>query len=41
MVLIPPYTPRTVVDSLSGELLENGFRVKETHLGGPGVTLEM
>ncbi|XP_049879526.1 mevalonate kinase isoform X2 [Pectinophora gossypiella] len=41
MVLIPPSTPRSIVDSLSGQLLELGFRVKETRLGGPGVTLEM
>ncbi|KAJ8711255.1 hypothetical protein PYW07_008497 [Mythimna separata] len=41
MVLIPPSTPRTIVDSLCGQLLENGFRVKETRLGGPGVSIEM
>lgn len=41
MILIPPSTPRAVVDSLSGQLLENGFRVKETRLGGAGVAIEM
>ncbi|KAJ0173318.1 hypothetical protein K1T71_011494 [Dendrolimus kikuchii] len=41
MVLIPPSTPRSVVDSLTGQLLENGFRVKETRLGGSGVSIEM
>lgn len=41
MVLIPPSTPRSVVDNLTGHLLENGYRVKETSLGGPGVQLEM
>lgn len=41
MILIPPSTPRSTVDSLTGQLLENGFRVTETCLGGPGVQLEM
>ncbi|KAI8441834.1 hypothetical protein MSG28_005520 [Choristoneura fumiferana] len=41
MILIPPSTPRTAVDSLTGQLLENGFRVTETCVGGPGVELEM
>lgn len=41
MVLIPPATPRNTIDSLSGQLLENGFRVKETRLGGCGVSIEM
>ncbi|XP_053616862.1 mevalonate kinase [Plodia interpunctella] len=41
MILIPPATPRTTVDSLSGQLLELGFKVTETRLGGPGLTLEM
>ncbi|XP_059054838.1 uncharacterized protein LOC131848895 [Achroia grisella] len=41
MVLIPPSTPRSIVDSLAGQLLEHGFRVTETRLGGPGITLEM
>ncbi|XP_028170346.1 mevalonate kinase [Ostrinia furnacalis] len=41
MVLIPPSTPRSTVDSLSGQLLELGFRVTETRLGGAGVSLEM
>lgn len=41
MVLIPPSTPRSCVDGLSGQLLEMGFRVTETRLGGPGVSLEM
>ncbi|KOB76879.1 Mevalonate kinase [Operophtera brumata] len=41
MVLIPPSTPRSIIDSLSSQLLENGFRVKETRLGGTGVAVEM
>ncbi|CAH0402876.1 unnamed protein product [Chilo suppressalis] len=41
MVLIPPSTPRSTVDGLTGQLLELGFRVTETRLGGPGVSLEM
>ncbi|KAG7303238.1 hypothetical protein JYU34_011705 [Plutella xylostella] len=41
MVLIPPSTPRSVVDSLSSSLLENGFRVVETTLGAPGVRVDM
>ncbi|GBP62935.1 Mevalonate kinase [Eumeta japonica] len=41
MILIPPYTSRSSVDSLTSQLLESGFRVKETTLGGSGVRLEM
>ncbi|XP_028028367.1 mevalonate kinase [Bombyx mandarina] len=41
MILIPPSTPRSTIDSLSGQLLQNGFRVTETRLGGPGVSIEM
>ncbi|XP_030040227.2 mevalonate kinase [Manduca sexta] len=41
MVLIPPSTPRSTIDSLTGQLLEHGFRVSETRLGGRGVSVEM
>ncbi|CAG9791273.1 unnamed protein product [Diatraea saccharalis] len=41
MVLIPPSTHRSTVDGLSSHLLEHGFRVTETTLGGAGVSLEM
>lgn len=41
MVLIPPSTPRSIIDSLSSNLMEHGFRVKETKLGGEGVTVGM
>lgn len=40
IILIPPKTDESIIKDLSKELLEKGFSVRNTELGGPGVTLD-
>ncbi|XP_013144687.1 PREDICTED: mevalonate kinase [Papilio polytes] len=41
IVLIPPYTEETAVTSLKTQLQENGFKVTDTVVGGPGVCVKI
>ncbi|OWR55101.1 mevalonate kinase [Danaus plexippus plexippus] len=41
IVLLPPSSDQTTIDSLIADLKNKGYAVKDTHLGSDGVSLEM